>query len=114
MASKRPLELLAGDALKVLPAATASISPEAVPVVFHSHTLNQFSADARRQFEELMRRLSQGRRIYRLSLEGAGEGATIESRMELTVLQDGQAAERWLLANYEPHGEWIEWLEESL
>ena len=113
-ASKQPIELLAGDALEVLPAATARISPEAVPVVFHSHTLNQFSLDARRRFEEMLSGLSHGRRIYRLSLEGTGQGAPIQSRMELTVFSDGQPAERWLLAYYEPHGEWIEWLEESL
>ena len=114
LASKQPLELLAGDALEVLPEAIAGLSPEAVPVVFHSHTLNQFSPENRRRFEEVLGRLSHGRRIYRLSLEGTGEGAPIQSRMELTVLSNGQAVERWLLAYYEPHGEWIEWLEESL
>ncbi len=114
IASRQPIELLAGDALEVLPAATSGISREAVPVVFHSHTLNQFSPEARRRLEEMLSSLSQGRRIYKLSLEGTGQGATSQSRMELTVWSDGQAAERWLLAYYEPHGEWIEWLEESL
>ena len=113
LAATQPLELLAGDALEVLPEAIAGLSPDAVPVVFHSHTLNQFSPEARRQFEELLSHLSHGRRIYRLSLEGIAQGAAIQSHMDLTVSSDGRSYQRQL-AHYEPHGEWIEWLEESL
>ena len=113
LAATQPLELLAGDALEVLPEAIAGLSPDAVPVVFHSHTLNQFSPEARRQFEELLSHLSHGRRIYRLSLEGIAQGAAIQSHMDLTVSSDGRSYQRQL-ALYEPHGEWIEWLEESL
>ena len=114
LASKQPIEVLAGDALGVLPEAIAGLPPEPVPVIFHSHTLNQFTLDARRRFEAMLPGLSHRRRIYRLSLEGTGQRSPIQSRMELTVFRDGQPAERWLLAYYEPHGEWIEWLEESL
>ena len=113
VAAHQPLELLAGDALEVLPGVLAGVSREETPVVFHSHALNQFSPEARRRFEELLSRLSYGRTLYRLSLEGIARDASIQSQMNLTVFSDGHASRQRPLAYYEPHGEWIEWLAES-
>ena len=110
---RRLASAIAGDALEVLPGVLAGVSREETPVVFHSHALNQFSPEARRRFEELLSRLSYGRTLYGLSLEGIARDASIQSQMNLTVFSDGHASRQRPLAYYEPHGEWIEWLAES-
>ena len=114
VAGKQRLELLADDALEVLPAVLAGIPLDEAPVVFHSHTLNQFSPEARRRFEEMLLSLSHGRTLYRLSMEGSVQDAGTRSQVVLMALSDGRVCHQRLLALYEPHGEWIEWLDEGL
>ena len=111
VAMRQPPEILAGDALEVLPEVVAGIPSNEIPLVFHCHTLNQFSPEARRRFEKMMSVVSRGRLVYRLSLEGLAQGDGIVSRMDVTVFSDGQLCQR-PLAYYEPHGAWIEWLDE--
>lgn len=111
VAELHPLELRAGDALEVLPEVVAGIPPHEIPLVFHCHTLNQFSPETRRRFEKTMSGVSRGRLVYRLSLEGIAQGDGMVSRMDLTILIDGRTYQR-PLAHYEPHGAWIEWLDD--
>jgi hypothetical protein len=110
VAHRRPPRLVAGDALDALPEVLAGLPPEATTVVFHSHTMNQFIPEARRQFEKLLATYSARKVIYRLSLEGSPSGGQAQSAMELSVFTSGQKLEQQLLAYYHPHGEWLEWL----
>jgi hypothetical protein len=99
--------LIAGDALSILPRTLETISADAVPCVMHAHTLNQFTPAARERFHNLLAEHSFGRDVYRLSLEGKyGPHA----QLELSVYSQGALRREVLLAEYHPHGGWIEWV----
>jgi hypothetical protein len=100
-----PPELRSGDGLDVLPAVLRTV-PDDVPVcVFHTHTVNQFSAEARDQLSAVLADHGRTRELYRVSAEWLG---TTHPQLELTAWRGGHAEER-LLAYCDPHGRWLEW-----
>lgn len=101
--------LVAGDALAILPGILEGLRGKAVtPVVFHCHTLNQFTPEARGAFAELLARASRGTELYELSLEGVAGAPYPE--MQVIRYADAVRADVRLLARYDAHGEWLEWL----
>ncbi|MDZ7728745.1 MAG: DUF2332 family protein [Dehalococcoidia bacterium] len=101
VAVANPPQMVAGDALRVLPDLVHAIPAEAVPVVYHSHTLAHFTAEARQHFvEDLLPGLGRQRNLMWLACEG--------SRMDLTVWRNGARTDREL-ARRDPHGAWLEW-----
>lgn len=106
LARTDPPRMLAGDALDLLPAALAEIPSELTLCVVHTHTLNQFSPEARARFDAILRGASHERPLYRISGEGVAGADFPELRF--TAYRSGEADER-RLARYEGHGEWIEW-----
>ncbi len=109
IAVEDPPHLCAGDAVEVLPHVLSGIRAESIPCVFHCHTLNQFSEDARQRFEEVLMHGSVGRRLYRIALEIVA-GDTYP-HLTLSIFEDGQKIRQDQLAYYQSHGEWIEWLQ---
>jgi hypothetical protein len=125
-----PPRLMAGNALEVLPNALSRIPPEAAVCIFHAHTLNQASPDARQQLLELLAAQSVTREIHHLSMESRAvwharsptQEATLpaQRRPELRALAHyelewrrfarGGLTEQAVLARYHPHGGWLEWL----
>ena len=104
-----PPELRSGDALEVLPSILDTV-PADVPVcVFHTHTVNQFSPEARDRLSAMLAEHGCTRELYRLSAEWLGG---VHPRLELTAWRDGRAEAR-LLAYCEPHGRWLEWVDEA-
>ncbi len=100
-------ELRSGDGLEVLPAILETV-PDDLPVcVFHTHTVNQFSAEARDRLSALLADHGRGRELYRVSAEWLG---TVHPQLELTAWRGGRAEQR-LLAHCDPHGRWLEWLD---
>ena len=96
-----------GNALDLLPQTLARI-PEHEPVcVYHSFVTYQFDDELRAAFSDLLTVAGLRRPIWRLSLEGL---VTHESPLTLMRYRDGEKQER-ILAQAQPHGAWLEWLD---
>lgn len=106
VARRVPMTLHEGDGNQLLPGILAGLEAGIAPIVFHSHALNQFPPAARERFEASLRRASERRAIYRVSLEYAGE----TPRVEALIYRRGTLDERTRLARYDAHGAWVEWL----
>lgn len=105
-----PPQLLSGDGLLLLPDALRTIPAEAVVCVFHTHTINQFSVEARDRLTALLAAHAATRDLYRISAEWLG---TPHPQLELTAWHAGQAQHR-LLAYCDHHGGWLEWLDSAI
>jgi hypothetical protein len=106
VAQQNPPQLLAGNALDLLPAVLATIPADQTLYVFHTHTINQFPPEARARLSALLAEHARGRDLYRISIEWLGEEYP---RLELVSYKGGARTER-LLAHCGSHGEWLEWL----
>ena len=93
-----------GDALDVLPRILGEAPRDAALCVFHCHTLNQFPADARAAFYEILRGESYDRRVYHVSSEG--------EYMSVSRIVDS-VSDTILSARRNAHGRWIEWISVS-
>ena len=99
-----PPRVECGDAPEVLPRILEEVPRETALCVFHCHTLNQFPAEARAAFYEILLRESYDRRVYHISSEG--------EYMYLDRIADG-ISDTILSARRNAHGRWIEWLSAS-
>ena len=107
LACSNPPRLIAGDAMDVLPGVFDSLPPHVVPFIFHSHTLNQFPADARERFVELVDCYGSNRDLAMISLES--RQSQNNSELDLTTYIDG--VRTWEhLAQCDSHGYRIKWL----
>ncbi|HET7089463.1 MAG TPA: DUF2332 domain-containing protein [Anaerolineae bacterium] len=110
LARQDPPELIAGDALELLPQVIAAV-PRGTPVcVFHTHTANQFPREAREQLIALIEEHGRRRDVYRVSAEWIG---TPQTQLELVAYEQGVKTEK-LLAYVDGHARWIEWLDKRL
>jgi hypothetical protein len=107
MARLHPPTLLAGDGVMLLPEVLRTVTEDAAGCVFHTHTLNQLSPEARDRLSAVVAEYGAGHDVYRVSAEWLG---TSHPQLELTAWQDGQAHHR-LLAYCDHHGRWLAWLE---
>jgi hypothetical protein len=100
--------MIAGDALERLPTVAAAV-PRGLPLcVFHSYTINQFSAAARERFREILREIAQQRELYHVALEWQmGEDF---ATLSWETFREPQAAAARLAACHH-HGLWLEWLD---
>lgn len=102
-------EILAGDALEVLPETLAAPPPQEPVCVYHTMVTYQFTEDMREAFEAILILASLRRPVWRLSLEGSPDG---ENRLTVVAYRSGTRSERQL-ARCHPHGEWLEWLDSA-
>jgi len=106
VARSTPMTLHEGDANELLPEVLDAL-PERLPaIVFHSHTLNQFSPAARERFDRVLLAASGTRELYRISMEGRDRRPTCTA----SVYRDGDLVTSTDLAHYDAHGAWIAWL----
>lgn len=111
VARRDPPPLLAGDALDRLPRTLANLPENAVPCVYHSLVVNQFSPEARQRLTNIFADSAKERDLYVVSIEYHKTSSPWEEiRLYLDMYRDG-AHQMRLLANCHWHGEWIEWLE---
>ncbi len=106
IAQKSPPKIIAGNALELLPEMLSQLPDDQPANIYHSHTLNQFSSEARRQLDSLLREASSERPITRLAFESTPNG---HSDLQLITYENGKQSYPELLANCEPHGRWIDW-----
>ena len=90
--------VLQGDAVELLPVALEDVPEDAALCVFHCHTLNQFSAEARAGFGDILRAASRERVVYHMPSEG--------DRLSLRRIVDGSAM-TLLTARRQVHGRWV-------
>ena len=110
IAQLEPPPVLAGDALTLLPEVVAQAPAQSVLCIFHSFTLNQFSAEQRERFSALLAQMSSRRTIYRISCEARTRDQV--PRLDLIRYTNGAVTNN-RLARCAPHGSWIEWLAET-
>ena len=90
-----------GDALEVLPRILGEVPQDAALCVFHCHTLNQFPAESRAAFNEMLRNVSHDRPVYHTPSEGEHLYVNrIVCGVEDVILS----------ARRNAHGRWIEWM----
>ena len=106
MVQQDPPNLLAGDVLDILPEVLAAIPQDHAVCVFHTHTINQLSPEARARLSALLAEHAGDGDLYRVSIEWLGE---THPRLELISYEDGVKTED-ILAYCGSHGEWLEWL----
>lgn len=107
LARTTPPHLIAGDALDVLPEVLDGLPPETAPLIFHSHTLNQFPTEARERFGELVDRYGSQRDLALISLESRQSQGN--SELDLNTYVNG--VRTWEhLAQCDSHGYRIRWL----
>ena len=106
MARQHPTDLKAGDALDLLPEVLPDIPPDTALCIYHTHTLNQFSSEARERLSYLFAEHSKHRELFVISIEWTG-GA--HPQLQLASFDKGKKTER-LLGYCDPHGKWLEWL----
>ena len=103
-----PLNLISGDAVLLLPGILEAIPSDAALVVFHTHTINQFSAEAKESLTSILEQIGAKREVFRLANDIGGGGSNY-SALKLVQYHKGQQSEHHL-ANVDGHGRWLEWL----
>ena len=110
LAQTAPPTLLKGDALDLLPGVLSSAPHGVALCVYHTHTLNQFSPEARQQFAGLLAESGAERDLYWLSSEyRPGADGPIRPTLTLVAFENGERQEQ-VLAYCDHHGRWLEWL----
>ncbi len=93
-----PPPILRGDAVNLLADTLEGVPQESALCVFHCHTLNQFSAEAKERFGDILRAASMERVVYHMPSEG--------DRVSLRRIVNGFAT-ALLTARRQVHGRWI-------
>lgn len=101
------VEVRAADALAFVPDGLDALPGRLPAVVLHAFTVNQFSDAMRAQFDQGLAEAARTRPIFRVGLEWAPGGA----RLRLTTYPGGRTTP---LARADPHGAWIEPLDDTL
>ncbi len=107
---KNPPKLISGDALEQLPHILATVPEDQVLCVYHSFVASFLSQEAREKLRSLIAEHARIRPLFLISLEWYSEMK--QPDLELVTFGEGQGRSR-LLAHFNSHGEWLEWLEAS-
>ena len=93
-----PPTILRGDAVDLLADTVEDVPQESALCVFHCHTLNQFSTEAKKRFGDILRAASMERVVYHMPSEG--------DRVSLRRIVNGFAT-ALLTARRQVHGRWV-------
>src|ERR1700682_1299979 len=105
---KFPPSLKEGSVLELLPSVLKSIPSDVTPVLFHTHTLHQFSTETRNPFLALVAEEGRRRELFHLSGEGSGTYYHIELQIE--IFHQGLHRQRHVV-HCDQHGRSVEWLQ---
>lgn len=102
--------IISGDALDLLPQVLGDVPEDTTLCVYHSFAVYQFSQPMRDRLERLLAEHAQSRDVHHIAVEwySGAEGPTIE-----LAHYSRSARREQVLANCQPHGQWIEWLAET-
>jgi hypothetical protein len=102
-----PPDLLADDALDVLPGVLGDLPEGATPCVYSTLTTYQLGEDGLVELEELLAELSEKCPIHRLSTDLSAE---LDYPVYRHVILDDGVLEETRLAEHEAYGKWIRWI----
>lgn len=108
VAQQDPSKLIAGDATEVLSAVLGEVPKDVSLCIFRTFTA--LSPKARERLSSLLSELGAGRDLF---LVYAKPHRADESELRLVSFVNGVQMEK-LLAYFQNHGEWLEWLEGDL
>ncbi len=100
-----PVQLVAGDAVALLPSLVAEIPRESVVGIFHTHVANQLGAEGRAALLDIVAELGRERDLVHLH-------NNIEPHLHATIFRDGERHDL-PLAHTDGHARWVEWLDAS-
>jgi hypothetical protein len=103
VARVEPPEMLAGDALDLLPSVLQSVSPDCFPIVYHTFAEYQLTAEGRQRLTEIIAEEGARRDLARVSIEGRGW----PPGLDVVIYKDGSVTQEHL-AVCDQHGAWIE------
>lgn len=109
IAREWPIRIIMGDALEALPEIVQSSRPDSTLCIVSTFTLNQFSKESREKLEQLLTHEAAKRELCLVSVEYAVNPTRVYPELRL-VNFSGKTRRDEVLANCEPHGEWLEWL----
>jgi hypothetical protein len=103
---KEPPQLVAGDALDLLPAIMAAIPRDTTLCLFHTFVLNQFLPEARERLAALFADEATRRDLYVISI------AWLDAEVPQLILQSFEDGMRTVrkLAMCSGHARWMEWV----
>jgi hypothetical protein len=110
MARDAPPTLIKGDAVDHLEDVCSRVPPDQALCLFNTHALYQFSQTTRQRFLDQISELGEQRDLFWLSCEYSPRLLT--PTIQLVAFESGVKSAT-LLATYQPHGEWIEWIDIS-
>lgn len=106
---KIKIEFHCGNGNSLLGPIVESISAHETVCIMHSFTLNQFSKEDRELFDMQLKKQSESRDIWRISLEWIG---TSNPELIVSKYKAGNVVVNKKLADCHGHGEWIQWQSE--
>ena len=102
IAMVNPIEMIQGDALKLLPQVLADVPATDVAAVYHTFVANQFSEEQRQTLLKIIEDYGTKRDIIHIH-------NCIEPHLHATIFRGGERIDI-PLAIGDPHARWIEWL----
>jgi hypothetical protein len=97
--------VVTGDGLARLPELLDAVPAGMTACVFHTHTINQLTPEARERLAALLAAHGARRDLYRVSAEWL-DGP--DPRLELVSWRAGRPSHR-VLGSCHPHGRWLRW-----
>lgn len=122
MAQSYPPIILHGDANDLLPDVLSNAPENTALCVFHTHTIYQFSTEARERLDAFLNDYGKQCNLYWLSMEyrqhgdkrlSDDDGTLPTPTLELISFENGVRRQE-LLATCHPHAAWIEWRQKPL
>lgn len=108
VARREPPTLFEGRAVDRLEGVCSRVSTDETLCLFNTHALYQFSQTARQRFLDRVVALGEQRDLFWLSCEYSPR--LLAPVVQLVAFEDGVKSAA-LLAMYQAHGEWIEWID---
>lgn len=106
--AEHPPDLRAGDAFELLPEVVSAIPDDVTPVVFHCMTLAHMNRPQRERFPDMLAELAAERGG---DLAWLGCEYTDTDSLQLGRFAPDGALTARKLANINPHGAWLEWVD---
>jgi len=110
LAKQQPPQILAGNAIDLLPGLIDDTPRDALLCVYHSFTLTFAKQEPIDDLISIMTKASRERKLFLVSMEWPADSES--PRLELVSFNDGIKDEK-ILARCDSHGEWLEWLDGS-
>ncbi len=111
LVKQAPPRIITGNALDLLPNLIGKVPDKAPLCIYHSFTLTLASGEPREKLHSLLTRASEKRDLFLVWIEWAADSET--PLLGLAKFSQGFKTEK-TLARCHSHGEWLEWMNDSV